>query len=442
MNVFISHSSTDAMVAGEICDLIESKGKKCFIAPRDIAIGKEYAEEIMNGIDNSEVMVLLMSNAANRSPHVLREVERAVSKSIPVVVYKLEDVELSKSMEYFLMTHQWIDTKKKDDYSEIIDFIVRCDEKSQDFSCEEKPKGKGRNSLAMVAIVLLALLLPAVGMLFWVITREEEPKSVVNEVELGATVTFGSYQGEDISWRVLQISEDGSRAVLIAEHILTMKAYDAAEGGTYNSDGTADYWTEELSAEAELPLQIQVRGNSDWSRSNIRTWLNSADEVVQYTDQPPMAPAMSEHKNGYHNEAGFLNGFTEEELEAIVDTELTTRGNALAEDDRIETRDRVFLLSGEELGWFETAGMSILATPTQAAIENDGSGWYLNHTTEYGNGEYYWWLREPVEGTGSKCYLVSDGYTEQVLAEHNVGVEGFGIRPAITVSLEADIFAE
>ncbi len=65
MQIFISHSSRDAATAGQICDRLEKNGLNCFIAPRDIRPGKEYAEEIVNGIDNSAAMVLLMSRNAN-----------------------------------------------------------------------------------------------------------------------------------------------------------------------------------------------------------------------------------------------------------------------------------------------------------------------------------------------------------------------------------------
>ncbi|MCI9073497.1 MAG: toll/interleukin-1 receptor domain-containing protein [Lachnospiraceae bacterium] len=87
--MFISHSSRDAAIAGQICDRLEKNGLNCFIAPRDIRPGKEYAEEIVNGIDNSAAMVLLMSRNANGSPHVLREVEYAVSGGTPILVYKI-----------------------------------------------------------------------------------------------------------------------------------------------------------------------------------------------------------------------------------------------------------------------------------------------------------------------------------------------------------------
>ncbi|MDE6420626.1 MAG: toll/interleukin-1 receptor domain-containing protein, partial [Lachnospiraceae bacterium] len=114
MQIFLSHSSKDAAIAEQICEQLEKNGIRCFIAPRNIRPGKEYAEEIINGIDESAAVVLLMSGNANSSPHVLREVEHAVSGGTPILVYKIEDVALSKSMEYFLMTHQWVSSKPQE----------------------------------------------------------------------------------------------------------------------------------------------------------------------------------------------------------------------------------------------------------------------------------------------------------------------------------------
>lgn len=53
---------------------------------------------------------------------------------------------------------------------------------------------------------------------------------------------------------------------------------------------------------------------------------------------------MAEHKNGYQNEAGFLHGFTEVELAAIVETQNTTNGNSLSASGSVTTADRVYLL--------------------------------------------------------------------------------------------------
>ena len=137
MQIFISHSSRDASIAVQICERLEKSGLNCFIAPRDIRPGKEYAEEIVKGIDNSAGMVLLMSQNANGSPHVLREVEHAVSSGTPILVYKIQEVALSKSMEYFLMTHQWVSAKPREDYADIVAF-------ARDLAKEEKEEADAK----------------------------------------------------------------------------------------------------------------------------------------------------------------------------------------------------------------------------------------------------------------------------------------------------------
>lgn len=451
MYIFISHSSKDAEIANQICEFLEGKGKKCFLAPRNIRPGKEYAEEIVNGIDDSEAMVLVMSENSNHSPHVLREVERAVSKSVPILAYKIEDVELSKSLEYFLMTHQWSEARQKPDFSEIWEFVCEKEknadhsEKRAEGTCPatEKKDAEGTKSgkskkwiLAAVTAVVLAIVGIVVGSLM----RSDKGKAFVCPYEVGDTITFGTYNEEAIEWRVLRLSEDGTQAVLVSKDILTMKAFDAPEGGRYNWDGDVDYWFDGEAVAADPELQVRVRGNNDWSVSNIRTWLNSENEVVTYTDQAPIATAMAEQKNGYQNEPGFLYGFTDEELSAIVVTENVTNRNVLS-DGSIVTQDRVYLLSVNELDWFEEAGISVLAEPTQAAIDQDDSNWYVVDCEAYGINKYYWWLRDPVESTAGSCYLVDCGYTENLVTEGSVGLEGYGIRPAMTVDLTAECFA-
>lgn len=313
MQIFISHSSQDAAIAGKICRLLEENGSKCFIAPRDIRPGREYAEEIINGLEQSDAVVLLMSQNANQSPHVLREVEHAVSRKIPILVYKLEDVALTKSMEYFLMTHQWLNQKEAGDHTEILDFVQGLEDGAI-IKNKKSRKGIKRGKYFAAAAVLFGVL--AAFFVYGSLNKRESA-----DIQVGDTVFFGNYYGEDIAWRVLRISDDGTQAVLISKDILTMKAFDAAESGCYNRDGENDYWSRESAADTDMALQARVRGNSDWSVSNLRTWLNSDLEVVAYQDQPPMSSAMAEKKNGYNNEPGFLHDFTAEELAAIVEQE-------------------------------------------------------------------------------------------------------------------------
>ncbi|MBR6697713.1 MAG: toll/interleukin-1 receptor domain-containing protein [Lachnospiraceae bacterium] len=171
MNIFISHSSSEAKVAKEICNELENNGKKCFLAPRDIRSGYEYAEEIANGIDSSNAVLLVLSNASNNSPHVLREVERAVTKRIPILVYKLEEVELTKSMEYFLMTHQWIPARKGD-YSDVIRCVNNLENSDRVIAPVSIPQKKSKKPLfialaGIVAFVLVIAVAMALFFKFW-----------------------------------------------------------------------------------------------------------------------------------------------------------------------------------------------------------------------------------------------------------------------------------
>ncbi len=204
---------------------------------------ERYAAEIAEGVDRSEVLLLILSEAANQSPHVLREVERAVTKSIPILVYKIEEVTLTKSMEYFLMTHQWMNAKKNN-YDDILENIEKLKTaleqsgnvalqkmvQSSDKTVLKKPRNKNKFLVALAAVVVILLLVAGVVM-----------------------VTIGKGVGS----------------------------------GKYNYDGDVSYYGAETEAETDIELQAFVRGDSSWENSVIRTWLNSADENVEYIGQAP-----------------------------------------------------------------------------------------------------------------------------------------------------------
>lgn len=101
MKAFISYSSKDQETAEEVLSALETEGIDCFYAPRDIRTGHFYADEIMANLEASDVMVLILSGNSNNSQHVVREVERAVSSNMPVIVYRIEKVRLTSAMEYF-----------------------------------------------------------------------------------------------------------------------------------------------------------------------------------------------------------------------------------------------------------------------------------------------------------------------------------------------------
>ena len=431
MYIFISHSSKDAATAKELCNLLEANGSNCFLASRDIQPGQEYATEIMNAIDRSDTVLLLFSGHAQASPHVLREVERSVSKSVPIIVYKLEEVALTKSFEYFLMAHQWLDAECCR-YDALLQCIRNLEKGSAADNTPAPTPVSGqagrKNSKKIFALLIgLAIIISlsvALGIAISDSKKEnpvssdastEQPKEPV-ALQPGDSVTLGSYNDAAIEWKVLKVSEDGTEALLVSKHILTFKAFDGADSGKYNVfDASTD-----------------SRGSNSWETSAIRTWLNSDRDYVVYEGAAPSDLAMTDNCNGYDLEAGFLYAFTDTELAAIKETTIET--------DHTTVSDKVFLLSKEDLTLFETAGVSLLSIPTQEAIARNESSFYA----EYCQGVFktdasVWWLRDSVEGSATDCYQVGHGATgTDTLFTSVVSADGYGIRPAITIDLTSD----
>lgn len=108
-DVFISHSSKDKVVADAVCGTLEAAGVRCWIAPRDILPGANWGEAIIDALGSSKAMVLVFSEHSNTSGQVVREVERAINKNIPVIPFRIANVPLSKAMEYFISTAHWLD---------------------------------------------------------------------------------------------------------------------------------------------------------------------------------------------------------------------------------------------------------------------------------------------------------------------------------------------
>jgi hypothetical protein len=108
-SAFISYASENREKADEICAALEQRGFVCWIAPRDVRAGREYADEIIQGLERSAAVVLVLSEAANTSVFVLREVERAVSKAINVIPVRIEEITPSPGLELFISGTQWLD---------------------------------------------------------------------------------------------------------------------------------------------------------------------------------------------------------------------------------------------------------------------------------------------------------------------------------------------
>jgi TIR domain len=88
---------------------LEKQGIRCWIAPRDVKPGAQYADAIVRAINEAKTLVLVLSQSAVGSSHVGREIERAASKHKQVIALKIDAALLTSALEYFLSESQWID---------------------------------------------------------------------------------------------------------------------------------------------------------------------------------------------------------------------------------------------------------------------------------------------------------------------------------------------
>ena len=108
-DVFISYAHQDKLTADAACAIVEKAGIRCWIAPRDLPPGAEYASALMEALENCRALVLIFSGRANESPHIRREVERAVSRGIPLIPVRIEDIEPHAALKYFVGSVHWLD---------------------------------------------------------------------------------------------------------------------------------------------------------------------------------------------------------------------------------------------------------------------------------------------------------------------------------------------
>ena len=176
-SAFISYASENREKADEICASLERRGLVCWMAPRDIRAGREYADEIIHGLERSAAVVLVLSEAANTSVFVLREIERAVSKDINVVPVRIEEVTPSPGLELFISGTHWMDVWRGD-WDDHMDRLVR-DLSDSPVGPATVEASAGHRSIApqrsfrMVYVAAgLALLVALGGIAIWSFPRE------------------------------------------------------------------------------------------------------------------------------------------------------------------------------------------------------------------------------------------------------------------------------
>lgn len=109
-DVFISYSSKDKNVGDAVCHGLENQKIRCWIAPRDVTVGKDFEQSIIGAIERSRILVLIFSSNANNSHHIENEVRSAWKRGIPIIPFRIEDVPFNNVIDYYIGSKHWLDS--------------------------------------------------------------------------------------------------------------------------------------------------------------------------------------------------------------------------------------------------------------------------------------------------------------------------------------------
>ncbi|MBP0970392.1 MAG: DUF5050 domain-containing protein [Oscillospiraceae bacterium] len=195
-DVFISYTYEDKTSADAICSHLESRGIRCWYAPRDVQPGEDSAAAALKAIGEARIMVLIFTKDANLSAQVLSEVNNAVNSRLAIIPFRLTDEEPAAGMRYYLATVHWMDAMNEELERSISELGDLCqtvmDGKPLEptpFSGRKDTKKTRRNLI--IAAIAAALVLGIGG---WAVARFLSDSDVYFYDPDGEVVSF---EGDD-----------------------------------------------------------------------------------------------------------------------------------------------------------------------------------------------------------------------------------------------------
>ena len=111
-HAFISHASADYDDAWRICQSLEARGFKCWIAPRDIPYGQDWATVLPHAIAATRVLLCLITERTEGSKQVPREVLLADQLDKVLVPVRMQKVELGERLQFILQLKHRVEAYK------------------------------------------------------------------------------------------------------------------------------------------------------------------------------------------------------------------------------------------------------------------------------------------------------------------------------------------
>ena len=107
--VFLCHASRDQELALRLVGELEARGARCFLTQRDVPADQAVPPAVVRALSESSCLLALLTEDANASVQLSREVEAAAVQSMPVLVLRIDGVQPSGDLPFFLSRAQSIE---------------------------------------------------------------------------------------------------------------------------------------------------------------------------------------------------------------------------------------------------------------------------------------------------------------------------------------------
>lgn len=105
--LFVSHVSEDRAAALEIVAKLESRGIRCWVAPRDVSAGSPFDAQIDRALEHCRAMLLVFSEHCIENNYIRREVTVAGELEKIIVPFRIENVKLRGALRVRLSDLHW-----------------------------------------------------------------------------------------------------------------------------------------------------------------------------------------------------------------------------------------------------------------------------------------------------------------------------------------------
>ena len=176
--VYITHCEEDEKTAGKIYTALEKAEIKCWMTSRDMQEEQDKPEAVAEAIANSEVVVLIFSENANRSKEIANELILTMDSGSIVIPFKIDDAAPQGALQYYLSGTHWLaasDPPNREQLkilSETIKTMLglkNIPAQESTIAVEEQVKYpflRDRKKLGLIATTVFAVAITAAGFFF------------------------------------------------------------------------------------------------------------------------------------------------------------------------------------------------------------------------------------------------------------------------------------